>query len=103
MPIAYTSRIGYRAIQEDLRGLQREVWEAIRTWPHPHIGPSIEDLARKLGRKESSICGRIAELRAAGTIEDAPLKMGGCGVEVKTYRAIVWQEPCNRVAQLTLL
>jgi predicted transcriptional regulator len=91
MSIAFTSRLSYLAIQEELTGLQRAVWEAIRDWPGDHA-PSLQELAAVLKRKEGSICGRLNELRAAGAIEDAPLKMGAYGVQVKTYRAVVWKE-----------
>ncbi len=85
--IAFTSRLEYRRIKEDLRGLQLEVWTAIR-----NSGEllSIEDLARLLNRKESSICGRINELRGAGAIEDGPLK-NQRGHAVKSYRAVVYR------------
>jgi hypothetical protein len=98
--IAYTSRLAQRSIQEQLRGLQREVWQAVRDWPHAHVGPSLQELAARLGRKEGSICARLNELRARGCLEDAPLKMGACGKLVKTYRAIVWTEAPPRSEQL---
>lgn len=101
MSVAFTSRLSYLAIQEELAGLQREVWAAVRDWP-AGAGPSIAELAVRLGRKESSICGRVNELRRAGAIEDGPLKMGGCGKQVKTYRALVWQAPARDVADLPL-
>lgn len=103
MSVSFTSRTSYKAVQDGLAGLQREVWEAIRDWPEKTTGPSIQELAEQLGRKECSICGRLNELRAAGAIEDAALKIGDCGKQVKTYRALVWQQPTYNPAQLSLL
>lgn len=102
MPVAITSRMALLETVERLAGLQREVWVAIKEWRHPHVGPSIQDLATLLGRKEASICGRIAELRDAGAIEDGPIKMGTCGKQVKTYRAVVWRAPENANRQMEL-
>lgn len=87
-----------KALETELAGLQREVWLAIRHWPEL-LGPSIAELAAHLGRKEGSICGRINELRAAGAVVDGPLKPGRCGVQVKSYTAMVWREPVYEQAQ----
>lgn len=99
MPIAWTSRLSYLEIQEDLKGLQLEVFRAIRDWSNP--GPSIEDLATILNRKESSICARIDELRTKGAIEDAPIKISTTtGKSQKTYRVLVYRAcaPLNQSA-----
>lgn len=102
--VAYTSRMALRDAVKSLRGLQLEVYLAIANWPHPTLGPSLQELAAKLERKEGSICGRLNELRAAGCIEDAPLKWGACGKQVKTYRALVWREPARQESgQMALL
>lgn len=93
MPAAFTSRIALASLENELSGLRLEVYTAIRSWP-ANPGPSIEDLATTLGRKESSICGRINELREAGAIEDAPIKTSPTtGKPQKTYRALVYREP----------
>lgn len=102
MSTAFTSRLAYKEIQEGLVGLQLEVWQAIRDWSEL-LGPSIQDLAERLKRKEASICGRVAELRASGAIHDGPLKIGKCRVQVKTYSAVVWRAPENLPGQLQLL
>ena len=91
--IAHTSRLALLDLADRLGDLQWEVYVAIRQWPHPHLGPCIAELAFATRRKESSICGRINELRAAGAIEDGPIKLGACGKMVKTYRACVYRAP----------
>jgi len=92
MAIAYTSIAAMASIVPKLSGLRLEVYSAIRSWQG--TGPSIEDLAVKLGRKESSICARIDELRAAGAIEDGPFKTNErSGHVARTYLVMVWREP----------
>jgi predicted ArsR family transcriptional regulator len=90
--IAYTSRLSLRETVRGLAGLQAEVYAAILAWPGEGAGPSIQELAVRLRRKEGSICGRIDKLRADGCIVDGPLKPGGCGRPVKTYTACAWRE-----------
>ena len=103
MPIAFTSRLGLAQITADLNGRRREVYTCIAEWPAgaQGAGPSIEDIAARLGIKESSVCGRVHELRAAGAIEDAPLKTNASGNQAKTYRALAYREyqPPQNAAQ----
>jgi hypothetical protein len=102
MPISYTSRAALAQIIGDLIGRQREVYDAIANWissdspesgtdPERSEGPSIEDVAAKLGIKESSVCGRVNELLAAGAIECGPFKTNRTGHQAKTYRALVFK------------
>lgn len=91
MPTAFTSRTALAALLPKLGGLQRQVYDAIANWPEGQPGPSIEDLANQLHKKESSICGRINELRESGAIEDAPMKVNASGTEAKTYRALAYK------------
>lgn len=99
MPIAWTSRLSLASLEDELTGLRLEVYTAIRAWSGP-VGPSSEDLAQTLGGKESSICGRINELRDIHeAIEDAPIKISRTtGKPQKTYRALVYRAapPVNR-------
>lgn len=103
MAIRWTSRLALAQIEQDLRGLRLEVYLAIKRWdPADHgPGPSIEDLARVLKRKESSICGRLAELKEVEAIEEAPLKVNRSGKEAMTYRALAYREPPAYVADST--
>lgn len=91
MPVAFSSRLAYLAVQTGLAGTRREVWEAIRDWEGVS-GPSIEDIAQCLGMKESSVCGRVNELRKLSAIQDGPMKHNRTGNPAKTYRAIVYRE-----------
>jgi hypothetical protein len=93
VPIAYTSRAALAAIVADLVGRQREVYDVIRNWDDVAApGPSIEDVAAELGCKESSVCGRVNELIAAGAIQCGPFKLNRTGHAAKTYRALVFRE-----------
>lgn len=94
--ISFTSRLGYLSIQGSLAGQQRRVYEAIRDWTGEGL-PCIEEIAKVTGMRLSSVCGRVNELRAAGCIEDAPMKLNPyTGKTVKSYRAIVYREPSTR-------
>jgi len=103
MPVKHTSRAAYYSVLQDLQGLRREVWEAIRAWDEKlhGPGPSIEDLARILDRKESSICARVNELkgyRKDGYHEDlrcileGPMKLNTSGKSAMTYIALDYRE-----------
>lgn len=64
MNIRWTSRLSLAQELPRLKGLRLEVYSAIKAW-NPATdgpGPTREQLAEKLGRKESSICGRVSEL-----------------------------------------
>lgn len=87
MAIQYTSRLGLASTIENLKGLQLEVYNAIANW-QAEKGPTIEDLAETVGRKESSICGRVNELRRDGCIEDGPMARNSSGQMAKTYKAL---------------
>lgn len=101
--IAYTSRLGYLSIQGNLAGQQRRVYEAIRDWTGKGL-PCIEEISNVTQMRLSSVCGRVNELRAAGCIEDAPLKINPfTGKTVKSYRAIVYREPLTRTDPQLLL
>ncbi|MDX2110603.1 MAG: hypothetical protein SFY80_10220 [Verrucomicrobiota bacterium] len=97
MPVAYTSRVSYLAVQNGLNRSRRRVWEAIRDWTPSfndteQPGPTIEDLAKLTGMKECAICGRVNELREDyGAIEDGPTWTNRTGKHAKTYRAIVYK------------
>jgi hypothetical protein len=96
MPIEYTSRVGLRAVQAGLSGRRLEVFTAIAAWDvSKHgLGPSIEDLARLLARKECSICARLNELRDAGAIRNGPLKINPLSRKpAMTYVALEYREP----------
>ena len=104
MALEFSSRVALRSICTELSGRRLEVWTAIANWDiHKHgLGPSIEDLARLLGRKECSICGRLNELRGAGAIRNGPLKINPLsGKPAMTYIALQFREPMYaKVAQL---
>ncbi|MEM0967652.1 MAG: hypothetical protein AAGJ81_16005 [Verrucomicrobiota bacterium] len=94
MATQWTSRLSIAQLEEELSGRRLEVYSAIRAWD-PLIdgpGPSIEDLAEKTGRKESSICGRLAELRHDNLVVPGPLKQNSTGKEAMTYIALAWKE-----------
>lgn len=95
MPIAYTSRIALKGLESQLTGLRLEVYCAIRAWDTAErgIGPSIEDLAKLLGRKESSVCGRLGELHLMGLITNGPIKINDTGKQAQTYVALEYREP----------
>ena len=64
MNIRWTSRLSLAQEIPRLKGLRLEVYTAIKAW-NPAIdgpGPTREQLAEKLNRKECSICARISEL-----------------------------------------
>ena len=94
MPIAFTSRTALAAVIAALVPSRRAVYDAIAAWePALHgPGPSIEDIARKVAMKESSVCGRVNELLTAEAIELAPVKTNATGHTAKTYRALVYKE-----------
>lgn len=94
MPVSWTSRLSLAKLADELAGRKLEVYAAIRKWD-PVVdgpGPSIEDLAEVTGRKESSICGRLADLSDLGLISRGPLKTNSTGKEAMTYLAIAWKE-----------
>lgn len=97
MPIAYTSRQSFEAVQSGLCRSRLRVWQAVRDWEPAYNGtgqpgPTIEDLAQLTGMKECSICGRINELRDEfEAIEDGPLWTNRTGKPAKTYRAVVYK------------
>ncbi len=95
MAIRYTSRLALAELSDSLTGLRLEVYRAIAKWDPAARGPgpSIEDLATELGRKECSICARVSELRKAGLIEEAPIKTNSSGMRAMTYRALDYREP----------
>lgn len=95
MAIRYTSRISLSGIADSLKGLRREVYSAIANWnvERHGLGPSIEDLSALLGRKESSIAGRVHELKKANAIEEAPIKINTSGKPAMTYAALEYKEP----------
>ena len=92
MPIQYTSRVAFKMIADDLSGLRQEVYEAIKAWPYDKPGPSIEDLAEVLQRKESSMAGRVHELKQLKLIVEAPMKINASLSPAMTYRAIVFKD-----------
>jgi predicted transcriptional regulator len=90
MSIRYTSHAALASLESTLTGLRLEVYTTIRAW-HPidkGPGPSIEDLATTLHRKECSICGRLNELRDLGLITEGPVKVNHTGKQALTYIAI---------------
>ncbi|MEM0964828.1 MAG: hypothetical protein AAGJ81_01585 [Verrucomicrobiota bacterium] len=95
MSIQWTSRLSLAKVSDNLRGLKLELYTAIRAWD-PIVdgpGPSIEDLAQKTGRKESSISGRCNELRDDdGVILNGPMKTNKTGFSAVTYVALAWRE-----------
>lgn len=112
MPVAFTSRLSFSAVQSQLSGQRLRVYDAVRWW-NPATrgpGPSIEDIAAVTGLKESSVCGRVNELtdpdRYSG---ETPLIFGpikqndATGKRAKTYIARVYKEPQkSNTPQLTL-
>ncbi len=95
MPIRYTSLIALKELEKQLGGLRLEVYCAIRAWDAVERGPgpSIEDLAKALGRKESSVCGRLGELHLMGLITHGPIKTNDTGKQAQTYVALEYREP----------
>lgn len=92
MPVKYTSRASFHSIIGDLSGLRLEVYEAIKAWPDNRPGPSIEDLANLLQRKESSMSGRVNELKQSQLIEEGPMKLNISRKPAMTYRALVYNK-----------
>ena len=70
MNIRWTSRLALTQELDKLQGLRLEVYSAIKAWDisKDGSGPTREQLAEKLGRKESSICGRVNELIKQGCV-----------------------------------
>lgn len=101
MPVRLTSIAALEAAKSSLGGVRGEVYQAIGCWDtlKDGPGPSIEDLADRLNRKESSICGRISELRKAGLIEEGPLKENSSGHAAMTYVAIGYAPPAKDPVQ----
>ena len=91
MPVRYTSRASFHSLISDLSGLRQEVYLAIKAWPGDRPGPSIEDLANLLQRKESSMSGRVNELKQLGLIEEGPMKINATRKSAMTYRAIAFK------------
>jgi hypothetical protein len=62
--IRWSSRLSLATEADRLDGLRLEVYAAIKAWDpvKDGPGPTREQLAERLGRKESSICGRVNEL-----------------------------------------
>lgn len=94
MPIRWTSRLAVAELVDELAGRRLEVYSAIRAWDpvEQGPGPSIEDLAKVTGRKESTVCARIDELRKHGLIAEGPLKTNSTGKQAMTYIALAWCE-----------
>lgn len=75
MPIRWTSRLGLASVIDSLHGLRLEVYQAIAEWD-PVLdgpGPTREQIAHRIGRKESSVCGRVHELIKLGCIRTGPM------------------------------
>lgn len=95
MPVEFTSRVALRSVEAEMAGRRLEVWTAIAEWDTAKhgLGPSIEDLARLLSRKECSICARLNELRDAGAIRNGPVKINPLsGKPAMTYIARRFRE-----------
>lgn len=101
MSSRYTSDLAYRQTTENLKGLQREVFDCVRFWSGAE-GPSLEDIARRIGRKESSVCGRVNELKKLGAIIEGPLKINSSGKRAMTYIAREYKPQAYRPAQTEL-
>lgn len=95
--IQYTSRLAYKAVIENLAGLCNEVYQCIANWDESTDGPgpSIQDIADRIGRKESSVCGRLKDLRTACSCDGEPMPLireGHLKVNRETgKKAITWQ------------
>lgn len=93
MPIRWTSRKALTEELDQLHGLRLDVYEAIRDWPASQQGPTREQLAAKLHRKESSICGRVNELLHAELVAAGPLvKNPTTGKHAESLIAIAYRE-----------
>lgn len=89
--IAYTSRLALKEELPKLSACRARVYAAIAEAPEP--GLCIAEIAVATRMKESSVCGRIDELRELGCIMDGPLKAAPItGKTVKTYIALEWKE-----------
>jgi hypothetical protein len=103
MGVRYTSVLALSQIVRDLGGLQREVYQAIKDWniATQGPGPSIEDLHVVLRKKESSICGRVNELKKAGCIVEGPMKVNSLSSQAhrqftaSTYIALEFHPPVS--------
>jgi DNA-binding MarR family transcriptional regulator len=102
MSVAFSSRESLRSLRDSLNSLQWKIYETIRTWEDPKIGPSIRDLATRLGLETATVSGRVSELRSAGAIENGPLKVGTTGKRQISYIALEWREPVYEPGQLGL-
>jgi hypothetical protein len=97
MPIQWTSRLALANEAARLTGLRLEVYTAIRNYDPVASGPgpSIEDLAQILHRKEASMSGRQTELREAGLIAIGPEKKNATGHPAQTYIALAYRPECD--------
>ena len=96
MPISFTSREALLNSLAKLSGRRKEVYDFIAQFvaDDTGAGPSIEDIARGLGVKESTVCGRVNELLHpdCAALELAPVKLNATGNRARTYRALVFRE-----------
>jgi len=95
MPIRWTSRLALAQIVAQMPNSRLKVYNCILNWPGAE-GPSIEDIAVATGMKESSVCGRVNELKKCYAIEEGLLKVNGSGKKAMTYIACKYQEPDGR-------
>jgi len=70
-PVAETSEQAYHEIRDSLPDSRRAVLEAIASAPG---GLTLYEVARKLGRPEHTISGRITELKKAGLVIDSGIR-----------------------------
>lgn len=91
--IRYTSHAAFQSTLTEIKGLRLEVYTAIKNWdPARHgPGPSLEDLANLLHRKESSMAGRVNELKNSGAIIEGPMKINRSNKPAMTYIALSYQ------------
>jgi len=90
--IRYTSRISLLEEIPNLPASRARVYDTVYRWLGK-VGPSIEDIADHLNMKESSVCGRVNELKKSGALEEGEIKKNSTGKKAMTYVACVYREP----------
>jgi len=93
--VRWTSRTAFWEEADRLPKSRKRVFDAIMSW-WGGPGPSIEDLAQRTGMKESSVCGRVNELKEAGLISESDPKHNRSGKMALTYRIASVREQTPR-------
>ena len=92
-----TQAAAARAIRPHAPGIRARVFAAIRCRAG---GATNEEISRAEGIRLCTVCGRVAELRAAGLVEDSGLRRPGpSGVAAKVWKATSEIAPSRKGAK----